>query len=112
MPAVRNPDWNAALHTQPPPRREPVGSGQDDDANESHDHRATASRIRLLPKGRKFGADRFIGTPDAVIKIMLEAALRMVPVVRPPAAASDQMIPPATALSARIVTTTRPKPWR
>ncbi len=58
------------------------------------------------------GTDRFIGTPDAVIKVMLEAALKLVAAVGPPAASSDQMTPSATAPLARIVTTTKPKPRR
>jgi hypothetical protein len=54
-------------------RSVPVG---DDDANESHDYRGTASRTRFLPKGRKLGTARFIGIPDDVIKVMLEAVLK------------------------------------
>jgi hypothetical protein len=58
---------------------EPVGSGRDDDANENHDHRGAASRIDYYQKGRKLGAGRFIGTPDEVIKVTLEAALQAGP---------------------------------
>jgi len=35
----------------------------------------------ILPSGRKLGAGRFVGVPDGVIKVMLEAALKLVPTV-------------------------------
>jgi hypothetical protein len=72
---------------------------------------ARRAEFDFYQKGRKLGAERFIGTPDAVIKVMLEAALKLVPAVGPPVASSDQTSPPAPALSARIVTT-KPKPRR
>ena len=65
-------------------------------------------------KGRKIGTDRFIPTPDAVIKVMLEAALKLAEVV-PPVASSAQVTEPEAALPARmrrIVTASTPKPRR
>jgi hypothetical protein len=44
-----------------------------------------------------------------VIKVMLEAALKLAPAIVPSAAPSDQMTLPPAALPARIVTTTKPK---
>jgi hypothetical protein len=50
------------------------------------------------------GAERFVGTPEPVIKAMLEAALKLVEVVEPH--------PPTGQLARRIVTATKPKPRR
>jgi hypothetical protein len=51
-------------------------------------------------KGRLIGAERFIPTPDPVIKVMLEAALKLVDVGKPAA--------PTT----RIVQATKPRSKR
>jgi hypothetical protein len=40
-------------------------------------------------RGHKLGAIRFIGTSDTVIKVMLEAALKLAPAIVPSAAPSD-----------------------
>jgi hypothetical protein len=69
---------------------------------------ARRAEFDYYQKSRKLGAGRFIGTPDEVIKVTLEAALQAGS-SGPHAAALDQMTPPAPAPSACIVTTTNPK---
>lgn len=61
-----------------------------DDANEIHDHRGATRRFDFYQKSRKLDAERFISTPDDVIKVMLEAALKLIPAVGPPAALLDR----------------------
>ena len=56
-------------------------------------------------RNRLIGSDRFIATPDAVIRAMLEAALASAPDHAAPVGQGAGPIP-------RIVTTRKPKPRR
>jgi hypothetical protein len=55
---------------------------------EKADIKANRSAATEVTKIR-FGTNRLIGISDAVIKVILEAALKLVSAVRPPAAPSD-----------------------
>jgi hypothetical protein len=56
-------------------------------------------------KGRIGGSDRFIPTPDPVIRVMLEAAMKLVSEPAPRAGEPPMKLP-------AIVTAARPKPKR